>query len=722
MASKSNFTGRAIPSLSTRKSAPFTTNFAKGMSTYKPNDTMASDELRLAMNARFDRVGEYKTRRGSNPISELIDATALNTPATAEQKAGNLVTPFTATGIDGRLSGFTVKLGRATDNYVTPKLTVTIVDSPWNVNPGDITPQVFCIDNDQLTDTLQDFNILDILAPGIGTACTVKIELGVQDGSLSDLIVGVDEGTTTLNATLYGNGTGTIVNIFEANINGAIYTLVATQNKLYSVRPDGSVQSIRNLPSVSKVRFCQLLDEIRYADGKEPPHKLVLAGGNFADSAITVKDLKTDTAFTFKPSNIMAGPADNVIYFDADVNTRAVWTYPYGYTWAKSPAFSTTATINGNPGATLSINKTTITPSGIAVGDWITGQGTATAEVTSISGNTVNLKIVDTTPQTISTYDAFNLDFYQNFPAIKTGDPITAMFNLGGVIYIQTRRAKYQMYMQSAEAWTQSACNAQGGTFSQESVACDQNYAYYANDKGIYAFDGSSEWSLTEKTIQNLYDAIPGKQSIVVALYKNRLYVFYSSIGNGQNDRCLVYNTNLGVWESVDTNVFIGAVCTKTASSRFLAAPSRGSFCLLQLEDETCPYADAGVMPIDFDLETNYQPFGTTSQLKRITKWRPEFGSTDQPYSIKCGYAMDFTDNVKYAFSINLQNQQVIDENYIWDNPPDFGVPTEPTVHTTLPQVNGEFYRCQLRYQHHAAFQPVVFRSHTLTIQTQRIR
>jgi hypothetical protein len=184
----------------------------------------------------------------------------------------------------------------------------------------------------------------------------------------------------------------------------------------------------------------------------------------------------------------------------------------------------------------------------------------------------------------------------------------------------------------------------------------------------------------------------------------------------------LVYNTNLDVWESVDTNIFIGAVCTKTANNRFLAASSRGSFCLLQLEDEACPYADAGVMPIDFDLETNYQPFGTTSQLKRITKWRPEFGSTDQPYSIKCGYAMDFTDNVKYAFSINLQNQQVIDENYIWDNPPDFGVPTEPTVHTTLPQVNGEFYRCQLRYQHHAAFQPVVFRSHTLTIQTQRIR
>lgn len=722
MASKSNFTGRAIPSLSTRKSAPFTTNFAEGMTTYKPNDTMKSDELRLAMNARFDRVGEYKTRRGSNPISELISKTALNTAPESEQAAGDTVTAFEATGLEGRIPGFTVKLGRATDNYVTPRLTITIEPQEWD-SPGDTTPQVFCIDSDLLTDELQEFNILNLRTPGLAPTSTIKVELSVQDGSLSDLIVGVDQGTTNLNVQLYTCEYEYVLNLFEANINGAIYTFIATNLKLYSLKSDGTLATIRNMPSgTRKVRFCQLLDEVRYVTGKEAPHKLTLSGGTWTDSAISVKDLKTDTAFTLRPSNIMAGPADNVIYFDADVNTRAVWTYPYGYTWAKSPAFSTTATINGNPGATLSINSSTITPSGIAVGDWITGQGTATAEVTSISGSTVNLKIVDTTPQTISSYDKFCLDFYQNFPAIKTGDPITAMFNLGGVIYIQTRRAKYQMFMQSAEAWTQSASNAQGGTFSQESVACDQNYAYYANDKGIYVFDGSSEQSLTEDSIQNLYDKIPNKDQIRLALFRNRLYVFFMQKPNTQNDTCLVYNVNLHVWESIDTNIFIGAVCTKTANNRFLAASSRATVALLQLEDDSCPYADAAVAPINFDLETNYQPFGTTSQLKRITKWRPEFGATQLPYSIKCGYAMDFTDNVKYAFSIDLQSQQVIDENYVWDNPPDFGVPTEPTKHTTLPQVNGEFYRCQLRYQHHAAFQPVVFRSHTLTVQTQRIR
>ena len=64
MAIKSNYTGHAIPKLGTKKSEPVTTNFAGGIYTYKPNDTMKDYEVRLAQDARFDRVGEYGTRLG----------------------------------------------------------------------------------------------------------------------------------------------------------------------------------------------------------------------------------------------------------------------------------------------------------------------------------------------------------------------------------------------------------------------------------------------------------------------------------------------------------------------------------------------------------------------------------------------------------------------------------------------------------------------------------
>jgi hypothetical protein len=142
---------------------------------------------------------------------------------------------------------------------------------------------------------------------------------------------------------------------------------------------------------------------------------------------------------------------------------------------------------------------------------------------------------------------------------------------------------------------------------------------------------------------------------------------------------------------------------------------------MLNESPENNDYSDFGGA-IAFNLETSYAPYGATSQLKRITKWRPEFATSDKPYTVQCGYALDYTDTVNYAFSVNLQDLTTVTENYVWDNPSDYGVPAIPTTRSTIPRVNGEFYRCQIRYQHIAAFEPVIFRSHVLTIQTQRIR
>ena len=82
---KSNFSKqRSIPNITTRKSSPMTTNFAKGIYTYKPNDTMGLDELRLAQDARFDRVGEYGTRLGYKKLSEPIGKAVLGSNMAAD--------------------------------------------------------------------------------------------------------------------------------------------------------------------------------------------------------------------------------------------------------------------------------------------------------------------------------------------------------------------------------------------------------------------------------------------------------------------------------------------------------------------------------------------------------------------------------------------------------------------------------------------------------------
>lgn len=675
---------------------------------------MGTDEVRLAQDARFDRVGEYGTRNGFVKLTEPIGKTQLsgNISATYDTTLASNITSdylYDAT-TSNPIYSIKVRLGKATDNYVVPKVILSV--------DGE-TVSTSCIDPSKLTSSMQEFEVVFIDTPNIFESETMHVSIGVQTGSLSDLNVATINGAPMCAVNTATEGS--ITNIFEANIEGVKTVLFVHNDILYRLAEDGTITQIRKLPSgVKHVRFNQDLNQVRYVDGKEKVHLLDPAS-NWADTVIPMKDLKSEVDLDVTVSNIMDGVADNIIYFATDPDTEALWTYPYGYTYAKSAAFTTTATISGNPGATLSVQMNTISPSGIAVGDWITGQGTGTASVTSISGNTVNLVIVDTTPQTISSYDAFNIDFYQNFPAIKTGDPLTAMFNLGGVLYFMTRRNKYQMYAQSADAWSQSVSNAQNGTFSQESVVCDLNYAYFANENGVYVFDGSSEASITKDTIQNVYDAIPDKENIVLDLYKNRLYVFYTSIEGGKNDHCLVYNINLRLWESFDSNTWVSATSARqNASGRFLCGHSRiGMLMLAETNDGN--YSDIG-KPISFNLETAYNHYGSTSQLKRITKWRPDFATVTNPYTVECGYSLDYLDQVRYAFSIDLQRQQAINTGYVWDNPSDYGVPSIPTKLSTIPQVNGEFYRCQLRYQHVAAFEPIIFRSHTVTIQMQRIR
>ena len=715
MAIKSNFTRRNIPSVGTRKSAPTTTNFAKGVATYKPNDTMDSDELRLAQDARFDRVGEYGTRSGLKALSSNIIGLTTNGATTGlTASLATITEAYTYTASkNARICGFRLKAKRVGDATKAPiaKLSLYINDEL-----ADTT----CINPSDLETSDGSFDALFNAAPDItnGDAVNIKVTAQANSQSTVENDTYLSANSNALAGALLTCTAGGVDSIFEANIDG-VKTVLFTQNGvLYRMAENGTMTEVRELPTgAGTVRYSQNLNQIRYTDGKESP-RLLDPSKSWSDTKINTLDLATGTDLEITPTNIMNGTSDNLIYFASEPDTEAVWTYPYGYTYSKSPAFSTTATIEGNIGDTLTINSSTITPSGFAIGDWITGQGTGTGEITAISGRNVTVTIVDTTPQTISSYDRFNVDFYQNFPAIKTGDPLTAMFNLAGVLYFQTRRNKYLMYMQSADSWTQQASNAQGGTFSQESVVCDLNYAYYANDNGVYIFDGSSEQSLTQNTIQNAYDAIPNKETIRLDLYKNRLYVFFSNNGAELNS-CFVYNINLKVWESFDSNTYVGATSARqNASGRFLCGHSRIG---LIMTNEDGDYSNLG-QPIAFNLETSYQHYGTTSQLKRITKWRPEFATTERAYTVECGYSQDFSDQVKYAFSIDLQRQIPVTTDYIWDNPSDYGVKAIPTIHTTTPKVNGEFYRCQIRYQHIAAFEPVIFRSHTLTIQTQRIR
>lgn len=714
---------KSLPSkVTTKKSAPTTTNFAKGIYTYKPNDTMDYDEINLAQNARFDRIGEYKTRQGIAKMCEPIGKSVV----TSNISASYDMHPYAD-----------VTMPTITTN--SPIYSIKLIVASTNTKYG--IPTLYLLDNDGDVVATSCSNVMESQPTEIeflfkdAPKGTFKLAFGVQGIGTRTFDLATVAGTTNLMYSVNTATAGQVTNLFEANIEGVktvLFTFRDTDGNttLYRMDEDGVVNNIRDLPAgVEKVRFSQNVNQIRYADGQEGPR--LIDPTDWSDTAIATKDLKTQVDLNIKVSNILSATQDNMMYFDADTTTQAIWTYPYGFEYAKEAEFSTSASIGEyTPGTTTSttISTSTLKPvsdtypvSDIKVGDYVMDDMNNYGEVSLISGTNITLTSISHVAVPIDSYDGFDRDFRQNFPAIKTGDPLTAMFNLGGVIYFLTRRNKYYMFSQTADVWTQQASSAQHGTFSQESCVCDLNYAYYANDDGVYVFDGSSEASITQNTIQVTYDAIPGKESITLELYGNRLYVFYSSTGNGHNDSCLVYNVNLKLWESFDTGLPVaGTIGRQTASNRFICGSSQFGQ-LFSYETQNNAYADLGA-PIDFDLETSYLHFGTPSQLHRITKWRPEFAKVDGDYTIKCGYALDFTDDVKYAFSINLHNDTVLSESYVWDNPPSYGNAPTPTKLTTIPQINGQFYRVQIRYQHHSSYEPINFKSHTLACETQRLR
>ena len=732
MAVISRFSNRKnIPKISTKKSSPTTTNFAKGIYTYKPNDLMGYDEVDLAQNARFDRIGEYATRHGLVSLSEPIGLdTAVNTYGEIYEMS-NLPTEkveiYTLTD-DVAAYSLTVKVSSNDDTYGV--LGCDLVDEDDNILATSF------INPDDISEEESDVEFVFNNAPTVAESTDISARFYAQGTSKKKFkiaMVGDDVMMKFKTAT-----PGDIGNIFEANIDGIRSVLFTFRTSLgcslYALEESGTVNLVRALDNdVENVRFNQNVNEVRYADGKNGPCKLTYdkTTNVWTPSDIGTLDLKTGEDLHIKVSNILDDTQDNLMYFDAETDTQAIWGYPYGFAFAKEADYVTSGSCpeydeyaTSQPTGTVNLSTLQPSTSSVTVDETVIVDNNGNyAKVTAFTSgaSSCTVQAISHKAMAINTYDSFDRDFRQNFPAILTGDPLTAMFNLGGVVYVLTRKNKYYKYSQSADVWTQAASNAQNGTFTQESTVCDLNYAYYANDNGIYIFDGSSEASLTEKTIQNVYDAIKNKEQIKLDLYNNRLYCFYPSTADGPNDHCLVYNINLKLWESFDSGVYVNATnARRNSSNRFICGHSKLGLLMLA-EEDTSPYSDLGAA-IDFDLETSYQSFGTPSQLKRIENWRPEFSTTKNPYYIACGYALDFSENVRYAFSINLKDGTPVDTRYVWDNPSNYGVEVTPTILTTKPQVYGDFRRCQLRYQHHAAFEPVNFKSHTLTLQTQRIR
>ena len=78
-----------VPNITTGRSQPQPIDYNKGWADYVPNDVQPKETLRYVTDARFEGVGQYKTRKGCDTYSVPIGE-AVNVQVTSTTGAGGL--------------------------------------------------------------------------------------------------------------------------------------------------------------------------------------------------------------------------------------------------------------------------------------------------------------------------------------------------------------------------------------------------------------------------------------------------------------------------------------------------------------------------------------------------------------------------------------------------------------------------------------------------------
>lgn len=320
-------------------------------------------------------------------------------------------------------------------------------------------------------------------------------------------------------------------------------------------------------------------------------------------------------------------------------------------------------------------------------------------------------------------YEVFTSTDFLYVPSPRTGDSVTAEVSLNGYLIFWTRNNKYILSGDDNATFRLDEAPDQKGTYSQETVTADKNFAYYLSDDGMNRTNGSEAQLLSEGVYQDLL-TLTSKDSACTVINKGRLYLWFASAGGSFNNTCYVWNINYGqgsadCLESTDTNTYITRAFSAFRDDDDLLVASSLIGQVYWQERADNDYTSLGG-DINFLLQTHYMTFDSPSVLKEIRFWQPRFGAQSGNYTISCEYATDLRDNWQTYSSPSVQGSGYLwgDSGTVW-GAFTWGTTAEVQSHLYVP---GEYRRIALRYKHYAARQPNTFLGHTLRVQTRRMR
>jgi hypothetical protein len=653
-----------IPNVTAAKSPPKEYSFTKGFNTNQANDEIGTDQWRYITDARMFQIGRWATRQGADFFSVPIGETT-NTSQTSVTGAGTFNFNTTTWWAKKLTATATGRLTSIEANLKNPgTATGTVVLALYSDNSG--TPGV------ELFRTTVANNAITNTASYLKARSITCPD--ITSGSVYWVIGFVQDGgtnsyqiTTTTTATTgqISTNSGTTWNATSLDFNVKLNTAPATPVK-------GHIRIKR--PGGTNYTF-MAVDTVLYSV-------------NETTGVTTSIDTNIGVASTYVR---FAFVNDCLYYVDGTQKPRK-----YDFTTSSSVA---TAPENAS---NLIVHKV-----------YIIYQ----------SANDPN-KSFSTDP---GSYDTFTGDsFAQYVPASRSADTPRAYARLNGNLYYITRNSKYVLYGAEPATFHTDSAICQKGTFTQESITSDESNVFLASDDGIYQFNGAEEKNLTVDVL-DWWTALTNKSNTVLELYNNRLYVYYTPIGQAQNSACRIYNLLYGIWESEDTRTYVSSVSARFDENNYLITGSNRVGMLMLSEQASNDSNNMGE-PLTYELRTSYSPtIGSFyhnpvngSQLKRCNFYRPHFDTITGNYTIQMAYAFDYSEQPQYA-NISLSGGGVrFNTGVTFNSGAVFGGYNQVNPMDTAPTIPGEFRRLQIRYKHYAAREPVAFDGHVLSIHSQR--
>lgn len=319
-------------------------------------------------------------------------------------------------------------------------------------------------------------------------------------------------------------------------------------------------------------------------------------------------------------------------------------------------------------------------------------------------------------------YETFTSTDFIYVPGPKAGDPITALNSLNGYLDIHTLDNNFILSGSDNATFQLDEAPDQNGTYTQQTITQDDSFMYYLTASGVYRSTGSEAQLLSIHAYQAIKDI--NKSGAVLAVNKNRLYLWYKSAGSAYNDSCYVWNLsyqsgNAPALESHDTNAFVSRALTSPSDDYALLV---GSSIIGQSYWQELPSNDFTNLggDLNWELVQHDNNYGSPAATKHVSYWMPRFKAQATDYTVLCEYASDQRGNWQTVADLSVKGSGPVWGSFVWGQAT-WGTDAEATPDSPL-YVPGEYRRIALRYKHHATRQPHGFLGHTIGAQIRRVR